>query len=113
MYRHGTARSGADIAKTAPATQRSKTPSIIGFSTPGAVDRRAYPRQRPRARPEPLFLLHFSYVPFHLEAGEPFHVAREGDIRSHALPFVAGGIPCPGLRISWRPLYCESSATCH
>src|SRR5262249_60582527 len=97
MYRHGTARSGADIAKTAPATQRSKTPSIIGFSTPGAVDRRAYPRQRPRARPEPLFLLHFSYVPFHLEAGEPFHVAREGCIRWHAPDFAGCVIRCAGL----------------
>src|ERR1700757_1989798 len=67
------------------------------FSPPGAVDRRPPPRQRPRARPEPLFLLHFSYVPFHLETGEPFHVAREVDARSHALHFVGGGISRPVL----------------
>src|SRR6266852_1359381 len=62
------------------------------FSAPDAVDRRLHPRQRPGARPEPLFLLHFSYVPFHLETGEPFYVAREVDARSHALHFVGGGI---------------------
>src|SRR5215813_3075254 len=67
------------------------------FSAPGAVDRRPHPRQRPGARPEPLFLLHFSYVPFHLETGEPFHVAREVHIRSHALHFVGGGIRRPVL----------------
>src|SRR6516162_7569875 len=67
------------------------------FSAPGAVDRRPHPRQRPGAHPEPPFLLHFSYVPLHLEAGEPFHVAREVDIRSHALHFVGGGIRRPVL----------------
>src|SRR5258707_1931498 len=62
------------------------------FSAPGAVDRRPHPRQRPGTRPEPLFLLHFSYVPSHLETGEPLHIAWEVDIRAHALLFVGGGI---------------------
>src|SRR2546430_7113279 len=61
-------------------------------SAPDTVDRRLPPRQRPGPRPEPLFLLHFSYVPFHLETGEPFHIAWEVDIRAHALFFVGGGI---------------------
>src|SRR5262249_22338024 len=95
-------RPGRGVKRRGHCQKRSRDATLetavyCWFSAPGAVDRRLPPGQRPGARPEPLFLLHFSYVPFHLETGEPFHVAREVDARSHALHFVGGGIGRPVL----------------
>src|SRR5215831_3073605 len=72
-------------------------PAFVGFSASGGVDGRPHLRQRPGTRPELLGSLHLSHVPFHLEAGEPLHIAREVHIRAHALPFVGGGIGRPVL----------------
>src|SRR5262245_64923619 len=72
-------------------------PAFVGFSASGGVDGWPHLRQRPGTRPEPLGSLHLSHIPFHLKAGEPLHIAREVDIRAHALPFVGGGIGRPAL----------------
>jgi hypothetical protein len=52
------------------------------------ADARTYPWQRHTIRCGWLSLPHLSHIPFHLEAGEPFHIAREINACSHAPPFV-------------------------
>src|SRR5215510_6420757 len=85
------------LPKTAPRRNARKCRFLLGFSASGGVDGWPHLRQRPGTRPEPLGSLHLSHIPFHLEAGEPLHIAREVDIRAHALPFVGGGIGRPVL----------------
>src|SRR5262245_1693218 len=104
-----TAESGADIAKNGWATQRSKMPGFVGFSgcrrpgergapaasAPAAtspVERRTHLRQRVNSRRRLLSQVHLFHVPLHLEAGEPFDVAREIDIGPHAAHLVHGSI---------------------
>src|SRR5262249_27409602 len=88
------------LPKTAPRRNARKCRLLlgsIGFSAPGAVDGWPPFRQVPGPRPELLRSFHLSHVPFHLEAGEPLHVAWEVGIRAHALLFVGSGIRCPVL----------------
>src|SRR4029077_7622304 len=84
------------LPKTATPRNARKCP-CIGFSAATGVDCRVHPRQRTGTRPEPGLAVPFSRVPRHLAAGEPFHLARQGDVRSHALPLVGGGIGRPVL----------------
>src|SRR5256714_3819524 len=96
--RGATARREAARTLPKPATPRNaRKCRCIGFSAPAGVDCRVHLRQRPGTRSEPRFAVHLSHVPLHLEAGEPFHVARQVDVRSHALPLVGGGIGRPVL----------------
>src|SRR5262249_36452926 len=84
-----------EAARTLPKTatpRNARKCRRIGVSAAAGVDRRVYPRQRPGTRPELRLSVHLSHVPLHLQAGEPFHVAWQVDIRSHALPLVGGGI---------------------
>src|SRR5262245_23567330 len=90
------AKARREAARTLPKTatpRNARKCRRIGFSAAaGGVDRRVHPRQAPGTRPELRLAIHLSHVPLHLETGEPFHVARQVDVRSHALPLIGGGI---------------------
>src|SRR5215813_4259168 len=89
------AKARREAARTLPKTatpRNARKCRRIGFSAAGGVDRRVHPRQAPGTRPKLRLAVHLSHVPLHLEAGEPFHVARQVDAGSHALPLIGGGI---------------------
>jgi hypothetical protein len=81
--------------------------SLIRSRNGLVADGRAYPWERHSFRRRRLSQPHLSHVPFHLEAGEPFHIAREINLCSHASPSKC--ICCPGVTVrlvlfQWRKL---------
>src|SRR5712692_5333334 len=66
-------------------------PEFTGMpQLPSPKRTRTYERQRGGSVRVRLVDFHFSHVPFHLEAREPFDIARQIDRSPHALCSVAG-----------------------
>src|SRR5262245_44248741 len=73
--------------KRAGARQRANAPASTS-----PVERRTHLRQRVHARCRLLSQAHLLNVPLHLQAGEPFDIAREIDVGPHAADLVHGSI---------------------